>query len=77
MESAASGIVAAKRLVLPQTTMIGALCGYITDESVVDFQPMGANMGLLPSLSENIRDKQLKYEKLAERALTALKEAIA
>jgi methylenetetrahydrofolate--tRNA-(uracil-5-)-methyltransferase len=86
MESAASGIVAAKQLArrlsgkppldLPQDTMTGALCRYISDESVAGFQPMGANMGLLPPLTEQIKDKRLKYEKLAERALESLKSAI-
>jgi methylenetetrahydrofolate--tRNA-(uracil-5-)-methyltransferase len=33
---------------LPATTMIGALCRYITRASPKDFQPMKANFGLLP-----------------------------
>jgi len=79
MESAASGIVAGLSLanilsgkpplILPRTTMIGALAAYISDESVTNFQPMGANMGLLPPLDEVIRDKRERYTKLAERAL--------
>ncbi len=87
MESAASGIVAAKQLarrlgnvsplVLPQVTMLGALCRYVCEESVVDFQPMGANMGLLPPLLQNIKDKREKYEALSARALKAFKECIA
>jgi methylenetetrahydrofolate--tRNA-(uracil-5-)-methyltransferase len=35
---------------LPETTMLGALCHYITHASPRDFQPMKANMGLLPHL---------------------------
>lgn len=86
IESAASGIMAGKNmarrlvgkapLVLPVTTMIGALSAYISDESVKDFQPMGCNMGILPPLEENIRDKKLKYMKYAERALDALDRII-
>ena len=86
IESAASGIMAGKNmarrlagkapLVLPVTTMIGALSAYISDESVKDFQPMGCNMGILPPLEENIRDKKLKYMKYAERALDALDKII-
>ena len=30
---------------------------------------MGANFGVLPPLEEKIRDKKLRYEKLAERSL--------
>ena len=79
MESAASGIMAgintARRLegkesiVLPPFTMIGALSRYISDESVKNFQPMGANFGVLPPLRDKIRDKKLRYEALAQRSM--------
>lgn len=87
MESAASGIMAAKNmarrlrgqpsLVLPGDTMIGALCAYIADTSVKDFQPMGANMGILPSLTERIKLKQERYQVLADKALASLERALA
>jgi methylenetetrahydrofolate--tRNA-(uracil-5-)-methyltransferase len=51
--------------------MLGALCRYISDESAKNFQPMGANFGLLPPLGEHIRDKRRRYEALAARALAA------
>ncbi len=79
MESAASGIIAGinalaklkntKPLILPQFSMIGALLGYITDMDVENFQPMGANFGILPSLETHIRDKRERYAALAERSL--------
>lgn len=79
MESASAGILAglnmARRLKgeepikLPDFTMLGALSGYISNESVVDFQPMGANFGIIPELPEKIRDKKLRYEALAQRSL--------
>ncbi len=82
MESAASGIMAglnmARRLsgletvVLPRETMIGALARYISDETVTDFQPMGANMGILPELDVRIKDKQERYRAIAERAVDSL-----
>ncbi len=85
MESAASGLMAginlARRLkgldtvILPADTMTGALSRYISDSSVSRFQPMGANFGVLPPLDEKIRDKQQRYEKLAERAMCSLKTA--
>jgi methylenetetrahydrofolate--tRNA-(uracil-5-)-methyltransferase len=37
---------------------------------------MGASFGLLPALDEKIRDKKLRYEALAERGLSALKNQI-
>jgi methylenetetrahydrofolate--tRNA-(uracil-5-)-methyltransferase len=38
---------------LPRTTMLGALCYYVTHASAADFQPMKANFGILPSLEES------------------------
>ena len=79
MESAASGIIAGvnaankilgnEPIVLPNFTMIGALLGYICDESVTDFQPMGANFGILPPLDIKIRDKRERYGALSARSL--------
>ena len=80
MESAASGIVAglnavarvneSEPLILPNYTMIGALLGYITDENVVNFQPMGANFGIIPELTPHIRDKRERYMALSQRSLS-------
>ncbi len=82
IESAASGIFAGlcmgRRLKgldmisLPETTMLGALSKYISDETVEKFQPMGCNMGILPELPERIRDKKLKYKTIAQRGLSDL-----
>ena len=49
--------------------MMGALSRYIADPTVKEFQPMGANFGVLPPLEERIRDKKLRYETLANRSL--------
>ena len=86
IESAASGIIAGinmsrrlkneEMLKLPKTTMTGALSAYISDESVVDFQPMGCNMGILPALENKIKNKQERYLILAQRGISALKEAL-
>ncbi len=83
MESAASGIIAGinavnklqgkPQFILPKTTMIGALLDYITDETVSNFQPMGANFGVLPTLDVHIRDKKERYAALASRALDYFK----
>ena len=86
MESASSGILAGKNaarmlkglppLILPRDTMMGALAGYVSDPEVRDFQPMGANFGILPPLPEQIRDKRLRYAALADRALHSLAAAL-
>ncbi len=85
-ESAASGIYAAMSLgrkllglpeiTLPTETMIGALANYVETGSPSGFQPMGANMGILPELPERIKNKQLKYQALSERAMNALEKAL-
>ena len=82
MESAASGIMAGLNMarkingkepvILPRETMIGALSQYISDPYVENFQPMGANMGILPEIGTKIKDKQAKYQVIADRAIEAL-----
>ncbi len=82
MESASSGILAGLNAVrrlrgenplfLPGVTMMGALAGYISDETVKRFQPMGANFGVLPPIKPHIRDKKERYAALSRRALEQL-----
>ncbi len=62
---------------LPPTTMLGALCHYVTHAEAKDFQPMKANFGLLPPLAEKIRNKRARYEAYAARALQELDSLIA
>lgn len=79
MESAGSGLIAginaARRLkgespmILPQETMLGALAGYAAESQSADFQPMGANLGILPPLEEHIRDKRERAAAYARRSL--------
>ena len=87
MESAASGLLAglhlARRLqqqaptLPPETTMIGALSRYVSRYPGKDFQPMGSNMGILPSLEHPVRDKRLRYQALADRSLKDLADWMA
>lgn len=84
VESAAAGLIAGingARFVsgmspveFPPETAHGALCRYITTSEAKTFQPMNVNFGLLPPLSEKIKDKKLKNGKIAERALAALEK---
>lgn len=86
MESASSGIMAGinavrfaegkESFVLKNDTMIGALQEYISDESVKNFQPMGANFGVLPPIEPKIRDKKERYKALANRALDSLEHSM-
>ena len=63
-------------VVLPGTTMIGALSRYIAGYEGKDFQPMGANFGILPPLATHVRDKRERYAGLSKRALLDLGKEI-
>ncbi len=64
-------------IVMPPTTMLGALCHYITHADPRHFQPMKANFGILPPLERPPRDKHLRGVAYAERALADLQQVIA
>jgi methylenetetrahydrofolate--tRNA-(uracil-5-)-methyltransferase len=60
-------------VVLPQTTMIGALCHYVTHADAADFQPMKANFGILPPLEGNRKlNKRERYAAYSRRAMEEL-----
>jgi methylenetetrahydrofolate--tRNA-(uracil-5-)-methyltransferase len=60
-------------VLLPQTTMLGALCHYITHSDLKDFQPMKANFGILPPLEGTVKiGKRERGKMYAERALSDL-----
>ena len=83
VESTASGCLAALELErrlegkapinFPQETAMGALALYISDPSVVNFQPMNVNFGLIPTLGYRVKGKRNKNAALSRRALEALK----
>ena len=82
VESISSGFVASlnaiaqykneNKIIFPINTMTGALTNYISTENT-NFQPMNANFGILPLLDERIKDKKLKYGKLADIAIENMK----
>jgi methylenetetrahydrofolate--tRNA-(uracil-5-)-methyltransferase len=82
VESAASGLIAGmnagrlakglENLIFPVETALGSLAHYITTADFKHFQPMNANFGLFPPLSERIRNKKMKNEKIAERAIQSI-----
>lgn len=82
VESTASGFLAAVELArrlegkppvdFPQETAIGALALYISNESVVDFQPMNINFGIIPALGYKVKGKRNKNAELSKRALEIL-----
>lgn len=82
MESAASGLMAGRNAVrrlrgeetwvLPCETMIGALSRYMAEGGESEFQPMGANFGIVPPLGMKIKDKRDRYAVFAQRGLDVL-----
>jgi methylenetetrahydrofolate--tRNA-(uracil-5-)-methyltransferase len=85
--SVASGLVAglnAARLetgqpvvTLPPTTMVGAICHYVSSADPEGFQPMKANFGLMPPLVPPVRNKRERYAAYARRALDDLAQFMA
>src|SRR6185503_16388177 len=81
-ESTATGLIAGINLarmlegqdpvVPPPTTMLGALYRYLREADPKHFQPMNANFGLVEELGERVKDKRIKREKIAERALAEM-----
>lgn len=86
MGNVATGLVAAINMArtlqgkptwtIPQTTMLGALCHYITHAEPKHFQPMKANFGILPELTARIKDKRARYAAYVERAANDMSAAI-
>lgn len=86
IESAASGLATGiyiaqiiskgEATVFPRETAIGALSHYVSDKTIVNFQPMNINFGIIPSLEERVRKKREKNAKLSERALAVLDKYI-
>ncbi len=87
VESAASGYLAAVAMAarvqgreapdFPQTTAIGALGYYISDESVEHFQPMNINFSIIKPLEQRIRKKAEKNLAIANRSLEMIDGLIA
>ena len=63
-------------LILPETTMLGSLCRYITQADMKDFQPMKANFGIVPPLAEIVKGKRQRAAAYAQRAIDDLQSFI-
>ena len=84
VESTASGCLTAMELArrlqgkepvnFPRETAMGALALYISDESVVHFQPMNVNFGLIPQLGYRVKGKRNKNAEISRRALEKLSQ---
>ena len=82
VESTASGFLAgvelARRLAgsepvdFPRETAIGALSLYVSNDSIVDFQPMNINFGIMPALGYKIKGKRNKNAELSKRSLALI-----
>jgi methylenetetrahydrofolate--tRNA-(uracil-5-)-methyltransferase len=64
--------------ILPQTTMLGALCHYVSHADLRLFQPMKSNFGILPPLEDSERaGKRERARMYADRALIDLEKFLA
>ena len=82
VESAASGLMAglhAAALVEtqpvappPRTTAMGALAHYVSHADSANYQPTNVAFGLFPSLDQPPRNKRVRRQQIAERALRDL-----
>jgi len=61
----------------PPTTMMGALCHYVSSAEAAHFQPMKPNFGIIPPLKHRRRRKRERYQAYADRALGDLSEFVA
>jgi len=90
-ESAATGIVVARAIIaqlkglkpspLARDTMLGALCHYVSHADPKNFQPINSNWGLLNPEPEKLdsslrKNKKLRYEYFANKALTSMKTEV-
>ena len=86
VESAASGLLAgietARELMglapadFPAETAIGALANYISDESVVNFQPMNINFGIITPLDYRVKGKRNKNAEISKRSLDIIDKKV-
>ncbi len=84
VESCASGMLAALETAacllgeapwdFPRSTAIGALAAYVSDETVVEFQPMNVNFGIIEPLNRRVKGKRNKNAEISARALEVLDE---
>ncbi|TQR20910.1 FADH(2)-oxidizing methylenetetrahydrofolate--tRNA-(uracil(54)-C(5))-methyltransferase TrmFO [Psychrobacillus vulpis] len=82
VESAGSGLLAGinaaklakgeELVIFPSETALGSMARYITEANPKSFQPMNINFGLFPELQPKVRDKKVRTEQLANRALTTI-----
>lgn len=84
VESASSGMVAGiniankilgkEEIIFPKETATGALCHYISDETIVNFQPMNVTFGIITPSDKRFRKKKEKNAYISERAIGKFKE---
>jgi methylenetetrahydrofolate--tRNA-(uracil-5-)-methyltransferase len=84
VESTASGFSAGLNLALElagkekidftKDTAIGALAHYISDQSIVNFQPMNINFGIINTLGYKVKGKKEKNLAISKRALDTIEQ---
>ncbi len=59
-------------MVMPETTMMGALFEFISSASPKHFQPMPPNFGIIPPLPTRVKNKRERYGQYRDRSLADL-----
>jgi methylenetetrahydrofolate--tRNA-(uracil-5-)-methyltransferase len=59
-------------IILPPTTMMGALTEFISTASPKHFQPMPPNFGIIPPLPQKVKSKKERYGQYRDRSLADL-----
>jgi methylenetetrahydrofolate--tRNA-(uracil-5-)-methyltransferase len=82
VEAIASGMLAAlntyarlgglEPVILPPTTVFGALVAYATSAETVNYQPMHVNFGIMPALERPPKGKKERHAAYAARANAAI-----
>jgi methylenetetrahydrofolate--tRNA-(uracil-5-)-methyltransferase len=62
--------------IVPNSTMLGALCHYVTHSAPEYFQPMKANFGIMPELPQHVKNKRDRAAQYASRALKEIQISI-
>jgi methylenetetrahydrofolate--tRNA-(uracil-5-)-methyltransferase len=74
--NAAHAVQGRESVILPPTTMLGALCHYITSTDPKTFQPMKANLGILAPLEgkqrKNRRERAAAYAARSQEVMSTI-----
>src|SRR5262249_6496528 len=60
----------------PNSSMLGALCHYVSHSETEKFQPMKAKFGIMPDLAQHVKNKRDRAGEYAKRAIRDMESSI-